>query len=146
MVVLTPLPALWEWKYAPEPKRDDRGQSLMHAEALAEGRPYTDIDYIYSQYSPRTGPRIAPLGWTLTLVPPRKISPRNLSPIAPSSQYDRKAYHVLRDDPVKRFPRAMCDGRGPWSLSIDPGRVAWTVRTFLGLRLCLGASPYQGKE
>jgi len=81
VIALVLLPSLWEWEYAPELNQDDRGQYLMHAEALAEGRPYTDIGYIYSHYSPRTGPRIAPPGAPLTLAPLLKISPHNQTPI-----------------------------------------------------------------
>ena len=80
VMALVLLPSLWEWKYAPELDLDDRGQYLMHAEALAEGRPYTDIGYIYSHYSPKTGPRIAPPGAPLTLAPILKISPHNQTP------------------------------------------------------------------
>ena len=81
VVVVTLLPALWEWKYAPQLNADDRGQYLMHAEALAEGRPYTDIGYIYTRYASRTGPRIAPPGWPLTLAPLVKLVPQSETPI-----------------------------------------------------------------
>ncbi len=69
ILLISVLPALWEWRYAPELAGDDRGQYLMHAEALAEGRAYTDIGYIYSDLVPQAGPRIAPPGLPLTVAP-----------------------------------------------------------------------------
>jgi hypothetical protein len=46
---------------------DDYAQYLMHAQAVAEGRPYTDIGYIYSPYAHWIGPRAAPPGVPLML-------------------------------------------------------------------------------
>ena len=48
---------------------DDHGQYLMHARALAEGRPYTDIGYIYTPLNHWLGPAAAPPGLPLALLP-----------------------------------------------------------------------------
>jgi hypothetical protein len=50
-------------------RSDDFGQYLMHAQALADGRPYGDIAYIYSKYARFIGPRLAPPGLPVTLAP-----------------------------------------------------------------------------
>ncbi len=59
----------WMSRFGPEPTADDYGQYLMHAQALVEGRSYTDIDYVFSHYAWGTGPPIAAPGFSLTLAP-----------------------------------------------------------------------------
>ena len=59
--------ALWRMRDGPGLMADDYGQYLMHAKALAEGRPYTDIGYIYSPFRWGIGPAAAPPGLPLTL-------------------------------------------------------------------------------
>jgi 4-amino-4-deoxy-L-arabinose transferase-like glycosyltransferase len=59
--------ALWRLRDGPGLNADDYGQYLMHAQALAEGRPYTDIGYIYSPFRWGIGPAAAPPGLPLTL-------------------------------------------------------------------------------
>src|SRR5688572_29596533 len=59
--------ALWRMRDGPGLRADDYGQFLMHAKALAEGRPYTDIGYIYSPFRWGIGPVAAPPGLPLTL-------------------------------------------------------------------------------
>ena len=63
------LLALWRGSLGIGAESDDSGQYLMHAQAIAEGRPYGDIGYIYSRYSPWIGPRLALPGLPLTLAP-----------------------------------------------------------------------------
>lgn len=58
---------------------DDYGQYLMHAQALAEGRPYGDIAYIYSKLARWIGPRLAPPGLPLTLAPVLALFGRNMA-------------------------------------------------------------------
>jgi hypothetical protein len=48
---------------------DDYAQYLMHAQALAEGRAYTDIGYIYTPLNHWLGPATAPPGLPLLLAP-----------------------------------------------------------------------------
>ena len=59
--------ALWRMRDGPGLMADDYGQYLMHAKALAEGRPYTDIGYIYSPFRWGIGPAAALPGLPLTL-------------------------------------------------------------------------------
>jgi len=65
------LPALLltiiHWNSSPALQNDDYAQYLSHAKALSEGRPYTDIGYLHSDYSPWVGPRAYPPGLPLTL-------------------------------------------------------------------------------
>ena len=59
--------ALWRFQDGPGLSADDYGQYLMHARALAEGRAYTDIGYIYSPFRWGIGPAAAPPGLPVTL-------------------------------------------------------------------------------
>ena len=59
--------ALWRLRDGPGMTADDYGQYLMHAKALAEGRAYTDIGYIYSPFRYGIGPAAAPPGLPITL-------------------------------------------------------------------------------
>lgn len=52
-----------------DPLADDYAQYLMHAQALAQGRPYTDIGYIYTPLNHWLGPLAAPPGLPLALAP-----------------------------------------------------------------------------
>lgn len=45
----------------------DFAQYLLHAQAVAEGRGYTDIPYIYTDLNPEIGPRAYPPGVSLVL-------------------------------------------------------------------------------
>src|SRR5262245_54432227 len=57
---------------------DDAGQYLMHARALAEGRPYGDTGYIFSPMARWIGPRLAPPGLPLVLAGIYKVFGANL--------------------------------------------------------------------
>ena len=61
--------AVWRAFHGTGLSADDFGQYLMHAQALAEGRPYGDIDYIYSKYARWIGPKLALPGLPVTLAP-----------------------------------------------------------------------------
>ncbi|MEW5915140.1 MAG: hypothetical protein AB1762_01990 [Gemmatimonadota bacterium] len=71
LVALIPFAVLaaihWDWK-APS-GYGDHAQYLAHAKAIAEGRSYTDIGYIYHPAAPMIGPRAYPPGLPLTLAP-----------------------------------------------------------------------------
>jgi hypothetical protein len=58
------------WSRGPGLAQDDYAQYLMHAEALRQGRAYTDIGYIYTDLNRFVGPVAQPPGfvWTLWLV------------------------------------------------------------------------------
>jgi hypothetical protein len=68
----------WRLRDGPGLTADDYGQYLMHAQALAEGRPYTDIGYIYSPFRWGTGPAAAPPGLPLTLAAIYKLLGPNI--------------------------------------------------------------------
>jgi hypothetical protein len=53
---------------------DDHGQYLSHARAMAEGRPYGDIGYIYTWYNNRIGPIAEPPGLPFLVAPLLAIS------------------------------------------------------------------------
>jgi hypothetical protein len=61
--------AVHHWGWAPPTEMGDYAQYLAHARAIAEGRPYTDIGYIYHPAAPMLGPRAYPPGLPLTLAP-----------------------------------------------------------------------------
>jgi hypothetical protein len=62
--------ALWFAKDGPmHGSSDDYAQYLMHAQALAEGRSYRDIGYIYTPLNHWLGPATAPPGLPLLLAP-----------------------------------------------------------------------------
>ncbi len=60
---------VWMGRAGPSPAADDWGQYLLHAEALAEGRQYTDIRYEFSHYAWGTGSPVAAPGLPLAMAP-----------------------------------------------------------------------------
>ena len=52
----------------PSALEGDYAHYLLHAKAIAEGRSYTDIGYIYTRRN-LVGPRLQPPGWPLVLAP-----------------------------------------------------------------------------
>lgn len=56
------------WDHLPSATDGDYAQYLLHAKALAEGRPYSDIGYIYTDMN-LVGPRNQPPGWPIVLAP-----------------------------------------------------------------------------
>ena len=63
------LLAARHWSWDPPIGSGDYAQYLAHARALVEGRPYTDIGYIYHPSAPMVGPRAYPPGLPVTLAP-----------------------------------------------------------------------------
>ncbi|MGH7694779.1 MAG: hypothetical protein ACRENH_07350, partial [Gemmatimonadaceae bacterium] len=63
------LLAARHWSWDPPIGSGDYAQYLAHARAFVEGRPYTDIGYIYHPAAPMLGPRAYPPGLPLTLAP-----------------------------------------------------------------------------
>lgn len=57
------------WTDAPSIFSSDYAQYLLHAKAIAEGRSYGDIGYIYTEHNPLVGPQLQPPGWPLLLAP-----------------------------------------------------------------------------
>lgn len=70
-VALLPFAALaaYHWNWGAPPGYGDHAQYLTHARAIVEGRPYTDIGYIYHAAAPMIGPRAYPPGLPVTLAP-----------------------------------------------------------------------------
>lgn len=56
------------WSEPPAGTDGDYAHYLLHAKALAESRPYSDIGYIYTEMN-LVGPRAQPPGWPLVLAP-----------------------------------------------------------------------------
>ena len=50
------------WSDPPSAVEGDYAHYLLHAKALAEGRSYSDIGYIYTPLN-LVGPRLQPPGW-----------------------------------------------------------------------------------
>ena len=71
VVFLLPFAVLaaHHWNWGPPAGAGDYAQYLVHARAIVEGRPYTDIGYIYHPGAPMVGPRAYPPGLPLTLAP-----------------------------------------------------------------------------
>ena len=53
----------------PNREAGDYAQYMLHAEALAQGRPYGEIGYIFTPFNALIGPRVQPPGWPLLLAP-----------------------------------------------------------------------------
>ena len=71
LLALVPFALLvtWHWSLAPLLDAGDYAQYLLHARALIQGRPYSDIGYIYTRFNPVIGPAVYPPGLPLTLAP-----------------------------------------------------------------------------
>ncbi|MGQ0539767.1 MAG: hypothetical protein ACT4R6_12530 [Gemmatimonadaceae bacterium] len=61
--------AILRWDWPPSASAGDYAQYLAHARAIAEGRPYSDIGYIYEPGAALIGPPAYPPGLPLTLAP-----------------------------------------------------------------------------
>ncbi len=59
---------LVRWADPPSATDGDYAQYLLHAKALVESRPYSDIGYIYTDMN-LVGPGVQPPGWPLVLAP-----------------------------------------------------------------------------
>jgi hypothetical protein len=57
------------WSWAPSTAAGDYAQYLLHAQAIAEGRPYSATGYIYNPAAGLIGPPNLPPGLPLTLAP-----------------------------------------------------------------------------
>jgi hypothetical protein len=57
------------WHYLPRISEGDYAHYLLHAQALAEGRPYGDTGYIYTRLNFIIGPPLQPPGWPVILAP-----------------------------------------------------------------------------
>lgn len=63
------LLAAFHWSDGPGETAGDYSQYLLHARALWEGKAYTDIGYIYTEYDAVVGPRAYPPGLPVLLLP-----------------------------------------------------------------------------
>ena len=95
----------WEhWTDLPSIHSSDYAQYLLHAKAIAEGRPYGDVGYIFTQYNPLIGPRLQPPGWPLILAPfvavfgTGLLVPKILVTIAACAFLCAVAVRISRDD------------------------------------------------
>lgn len=61
--------AIIHWSWSPPAWAGDYAQYLSHARAIAEGRAYTDIGYLYNPAAWTIGPPAYPPGLPLTLAP-----------------------------------------------------------------------------
>ena len=61
--------AAWQWDWPPRVDSGDHAHYFLHARALAEGRPYGDTGFIYTQYNAYIGPEAEPPGMPLLLLP-----------------------------------------------------------------------------
>lgn len=58
-----------QWRIPPSAIAGDYAQYLLHAQAIAEGRPYSDIGYIATRFNPLIGPAAQPPVWPVMLAP-----------------------------------------------------------------------------
>jgi hypothetical protein len=65
------------WSLLPLIRAGDYAQYLLHAQALAQGKAYGDIGYIFTDRSYFVGPRVQPPGLPLTILPVLAIFGRN---------------------------------------------------------------------
>jgi hypothetical protein len=61
--------AVVHWDWSPRPSAGDFAHYLLHAKAIAEGRPYADVGYLYHPAAGLIGPPTLPPGLPLTLAP-----------------------------------------------------------------------------
>lgn len=61
--------AAWHFPYPPPAGYGDWAQYLLHADALLDGRPYTDVGYIFTRFAPYISPPVEPPGLPVALVP-----------------------------------------------------------------------------
>jgi hypothetical protein len=66
---LLPVVALaaWHWSGGPGLQSSDFAQYILHGRALAEGRPYRDIGYLWVAFNPSYGPHVREPGLPLLL-------------------------------------------------------------------------------
>jgi len=57
------------WDDPPSAEEGDYAQYMLHAKAIAEARPYTDIGFIPTSMNWAVGPQTQPPGWPLVLSP-----------------------------------------------------------------------------
>jgi hypothetical protein len=69
------------WSYGPLLTFADYGQYLSHARALAEGRPYADVGYIYTSLAPFIGPPTQTPGLPLTNAPLIRLFGSDIDPL-----------------------------------------------------------------
>lgn len=71
LLAIVPFAALVaaQWKVPPAATAGDYAQYLLHAQALADGRPYGDIGYIVTPLNPLIGPAAQPPVWPMILAP-----------------------------------------------------------------------------
>lgn len=58
-----------QWRIPPAAIAGDYAQYLLHAQAIADGRPYGDIGYIATRFNPLIGPAAQPPVWPVMLAP-----------------------------------------------------------------------------
>ncbi len=70
-IVVVPFLLLVAWHFGDLPSRQagDYAQYMLHARAIAEGRPYAETGYLYSPHAALIAPPVQPPGWPLLLVP-----------------------------------------------------------------------------
>ncbi len=67
LTLLIALLALVHWSHGPALGADDHGQYLLHARALLDGAPYTEIGFLHSRYSTLVAPVAEPPGLPLLM-------------------------------------------------------------------------------
>jgi hypothetical protein len=118
MLAVLPFAVLaWaHWSDAPSILASDYAQYLLHAKAIAEGRAYGDVGYIFTEYNPLIGPRVQPPGWPLILAPfvavfgTALLVPKILVTLATCAFLCVAALRISRDDSraVAMLSAAIC--------------------------------------
>ena len=83
-IVAAALPltlAIANWTNGPGYRDADYAHYLLHARALAEGRGYSDIGYIYTEANPIIGPRAYPPALPLLIAPVFALAGEVLPPV-----------------------------------------------------------------
>lgn len=117
--------AFYHWSWGAPPGFGDHAQYLAHARALVEGRPYTDIGYIYNPLAPMLGPRAYPPGLPLTL-----------APIVALLGVDSAMNKVLMIVSILAFAyfayRRLASAMPPWQAALSAGLPALAVESRFG--------------
>ena len=126
-VALIPFAALaaHHWNWGAPAGYGDHAQYLTHARALVEGRPYSDIGYIYHPAAPMIGPRAYPPGLPFTL-----------TPIVALAGTDSPWNQVLMLASVLAFAflayRRLAIGLAPWQAALAAGFTALALEARSG--------------
>lgn len=113
------------WSWPPSTSAGDYAQYLLHAQAIADGRPYSATGYIYNPAAGLIGPQTLPPGLPLTLAPLVAIGGVHTPLVRLLMILSVVAFPVLA---AWRLARDM----EPWQAALGSAIAAYAVEASLG--------------